>query len=136
MEKTWMLQQLPWAILFYLIGGWAWVFWGICSRVTVSIFGHWLIGHFAHNAGGKDWYVEGAAVQGHNIPWTALLTMGENWHNNHHAFPNSAKLGLESGQWDPGWWVLLLLKKVGLVSDLVTPDQLQIRPELTRLKKA
>ena len=136
MEKTWMLQQLPWAVLFYLVGGWAWVFWGICSRVTISILGHWLIGYFAHNAGGKDWYVEGAAVQGHNIPWTALLTMGENWHNNHHAFPNSAKLGLESGQWDPGWWVLLFLKKVGFVSGLVTPDQLQVRPELTRLKKA
>ena len=134
MEKTWMLQQLPWALLFYFLGGWSWVFWGVCSRVSISIFGHWLIGYFAHNSGGKDWYVEGAAVQGHNIPWTAIFTMGENWHNNHHAFPESAKLGLEKGQWDPGWWMLIILSKVGLVSDLVTPDKLPSRPELIKLE--
>ncbi|MDX1562847.1 MAG: acyl-CoA desaturase, partial [Gammaproteobacteria bacterium] len=31
MERTWMLQQLPWAVLFYALGGWGWVFWGICT---------------------------------------------------------------------------------------------------------
>jgi len=134
MEKTWMLQQFPWALLFYFLGGWAWVFWGICSRVSISIFGHWLIGYFAHNSGGKDWHVKGAAVQGHNVRWTALLTMGENWHNNHHAFPGSAKLGLEEGQWDPGWWVLMLLNKLGLASNFVVPDDVQDRPELVCMK--
>ncbi len=44
MERTWMLQQLPWALLFYALGGWGWVFWGICSRVSVSVLGHWMIG--------------------------------------------------------------------------------------------
>jgi len=132
MEKTWMLQQLPWAILFYSIGGWGWFFWGICSRTSVSIFVHWLIGYFAHNVGHRDWHIEGAAVQGHNIPWSSLLTMGENWHNNHHAFPRSAKLGLENGQWDPGWWVLLVLNRLGLVSELVTPDLLPNRADLQR----
>ncbi len=134
MEKTWMWQQLPWAFLFFCFGGWAWVFWGICSRVSVSILGHWLIGYFAHNQGQRDWHVDGVAVQGHNIPWTALLTMGENWHNNHHAFPNSAKLGLEAGQWDPGWWALKALEKCGLVSDLVVPNMASLRPELLRLR--
>ena len=99
----------------------------------MSIIGHWLIGYFAHNDGHRDWHVDGAAVQGHNIPWTALLTMGENWHNNHHAFPGSAKLGLEPGQMDPGWWALIGLKKLGLVSNLVTPDRLAPRPELIRI---
>lgn len=133
MEATWMLQQLPWALLFFVIGGWGWVFWGIASRVSVSIIGHWLIGYFAHNDGHRDWHVEGAAVQGHNIPWTALLTMGESWHNNHHAFPGSAKLGLEHDQWDPGWWVLIGLSKLGLVKNLVTPEQIEPRDELVRL---
>ena len=135
MDQFWMLQQLPWAVMFYFFGGWAWVFWGICIRTSVSIFGHWLIGYFAHNAGHRDWHVEGAAVQGHNIPWSSLLTMGENWHNNHHAFPGSAKFGLEDGQWDPGWWILLILKRVGLVSALVTPDSLSKRADLHRIQK-
>ena len=128
-----MLQQLPWALLFFVIGGWAWVFWGICSRVSISVFGHWLIGHFAHNDGHRDWHVAGAAVQGFNVPFAALLTMGESWHNNHHAYPGSAKLGLAPGQWDPGWWVLKALEKVGLVAGLVTPETLAARPELVRL---
>lgn len=132
MERTWLLQQLPWALLFLVIGGWSWVFWGICSRVSISIFGHWLIGYFAHNVGRRDWHVEGAAVQGFNVPFAALLTMGESWHNNHHAYPGSAKLGLEPGQWDPGWWVLKFLERFGLVSRLVTPDALESRPELIR----
>lgn len=133
MERTWMWQQIPWALLFYFIGGWAWVFWGVCSRVSVSILGHWLIGYFAHNHGHRSWHIEGAAVQGHNIPWTALLTMGENWHNNHHAFRYSARLGLEDGQWDPGWWTLKALESLGLVRGLVTPNIEALRPELLRL---
>jgi fatty-acid desaturase len=45
-----------------------------------------------------------AAVQGRNIRFTSLLTVGESWHNDHHAFPGSARLGLFAGEWDPGWW--------------------------------
>lgn len=133
MEKTWMLQQLPWAVLFFLAGGWSWVFWGICSRVAVSVFGHWLIGYVAHNKGHRDWHVNGAAVQGFNVPFAALLTMGESWHNNHHAFPGSARLGVEPGQWDPGWWVLLAMARFGLVSRLITPQAIATRAELERL---
>jgi len=135
MERSWMLQQLPWAVLFFAIGGWGWVFWGICSRVTVSIAGHWLIGYFAHNEGERDWDVEGAAVQGYNVPFTALLTMGESWHNNHHAFPGSAKLGVKPGQWDPGWWVLLGLEKFGLARNFVTPETIPERADLKPVAK-
>jgi stearoyl-CoA desaturase (delta-9 desaturase) len=120
MERTWMLQQLPWAVLFYWLGGWSWVLWGICTRTSASILGHWLIGYLAHNKGDRSWHVSGAAVQGYNVRWFALLTMGESWHNNHHAFPGSARLGIEKGQWDPGWWVLLLLAKIGVVENLMT----------------
>ena len=125
-----MLQQLPWAVLFYWFGGWGWVFWGICSRVSISVFGHWLIGYFAHNKGNQSWHVEGAAAQGYNIPWAALITMGESWHNNHHAFPGSAKLGIEAGQWDPGWWVLLALQRIGLASEFQTDATLPPRNDL------
>ncbi|MEM1132671.1 MAG: acyl-CoA desaturase [Pseudomonadota bacterium] len=121
LQRTSMLQQLPWAALFYIAGGWGWVAWGICGRITISILGHWLIGYFAHNHGHRSWHVKGAAVQGHNVHYTALITFGECWHNNHHAFPNSAKLGLEKGQWDPGWWVLLFLARLGLVWDMHLP---------------
>lgn len=74
--------------------------------------------------------VRGAAVQGKNIRWVSLLTMGECWHNNHHAYPGSARLGDGAGEWDPGWWALLALKRLGLVWGLRLPPDLPPRTEL------
>ena len=133
MERTWMLQQLPWALLLFFTGGLAWLVWGISMRVAVSVTGHWLVGYFAHNRGPRDWHVEGAAVQGHNVPLMAFLTMGESWHNNHHAYPGSAVLGLYKNQPDPGWWVLKLLNKCGLAGNFKLPHDLERRPELKSL---
>lgn len=133
MEKTWMWQQFPWALLLFYLGGVSWVIWGLFVRVAVSVTGHWLIGYYAHNAGGQHWHVTGAAVQGHNIRFASLITMGESHHNNHHAFPNSAQFAMFPGEWDPGWWVLMLLQKLGLVSQLKTPDDLPERKELERV---
>ena len=56
--------------------------------------------------------------------------MGESWHNNHHAYPGSAKMGLDRGQWDPGWWALLVLRRFGIVSKLVTPETIGPRSDL------
>lgn len=130
LECTWMLQQLPWAALFFAWGGWGYVFWGVCARVAAGVFGHWLIGYFAHNHGRMRYVVQGAAVQGRNIPLVSLLTMGECWHNNHHAYPGSARLGHASGEWDPGWWALCAMQRLGWVHALRLPEHLPPRPEL------
>ena len=130
LESTWMAQQLPGALLLYAAGGWAFVWWGVCARVTAGVFGHWLIGYLAHNHGELVREVRGAAVQGRNVRFTSLLTMGECWHNNHHAFPGSARLGLRPGEWDPGWWALQGLHRLGLIWDIKLAEHLPFRPEL------
>jgi len=122
LERTWEMQQIPWAVLFYCWGGWSFVVWGIAARLTVTISGYWLMSYLAHNHGVMQFHVEGAAVQGRNIRFASLLTMGECWHNNHHAFPDSAKLGLSPGEWDPGWWTLTLLHRCRLVWNLRLPE--------------
>jgi stearoyl-CoA desaturase (delta-9 desaturase) len=61
--------------------------------------------------------------------------MGEAWHNNHHAFPGSARLGLKEGEADPGWWVLSTLGRFGLVWDVKTPEMLPHRPNLVSLRQ-
>lgn len=133
LERTWMLQQVPVAVLLFLWGGWGFVFWGTCARVTAGVFGHWLIGYFAHNHGAMRYEVRGAAVQGRNVCFVSLITMGECWHNNHHAYPGSARLGLHPGEWDPGWWMLVALRNVGLVTRLRLPGDLPPRPELVAI---
>jgi stearoyl-CoA desaturase (delta-9 desaturase) len=130
-----MLQQLPWAVLCFAIGGWSWLVWGICVRVSVCVSGHWLIGHFAHREGGQSFIVEGAAAQGYNVAAAGLISMGESWHNNHHAYPGSAKLGLFPGQVDPGWWLIKTFEAMGLAWNIVTPDLLPYRKALRRLPR-
>ena len=140
-EATWMWQQAILAALLYALGSWDFVVWGVCVRVVVSLTGHWLIGHFAHRSGGMRYHVDGAGVQGYNVAlpkpltWlTGLLSMGEAWHNNHHAFPGSAKLGLHAGQLDPGWWILQLLIKLHLAWDIHQPADLPLRLAVHELK--
>jgi stearoyl-CoA desaturase (delta-9 desaturase) len=136
LEHTWMLQQLPWAILFFLLGGWDWVVWGIAVRVSVSLTGHWLVGHFSHRRGHQGWAVDGVAVQGYNIRFISFLTFGENWHGNHHAYPGSARLGIEPGQLDPGWWFILILKGLGLAQEIKSPADIGEREGLRRVGSA
>jgi fatty-acid desaturase len=130
LDRSWMLLQIPLAIVLYSLGGWAWVIWGVCVRVPLSLTGHWFIGYLAHNGGPRSWHLEGHAVQGYNVPGFGLISMGEAWHNNHHAFPESARFGLERGQNDPGWWLLRTLQWTGLVWNLNEPKDLPFRSEL------
>ena len=132
LERSWMWQQLPWALLFYALGGLPWVVWGVCARVAVGVTGHWLVGHFAHLEGEQSWIVEGACVQGYDIRLAGFISMGESWHNNHHAFPGSARLGIEPGQVDLGWEMILVLERLGLAWSIVRPGDLPARPDLRR----
>lgn len=130
LQRTWMLQQLPWALLLFWLGGWGFVCWGVCARVATGVNGHWLVGWFAHNRGEMHHEVRGACVQGHNVRLMSLLSMGECWHNNHHAFPGSARIGLHREEWDPGWWVLLAMQRLRLAWALQLPQDLPHRSEL------
>jgi len=133
LERTWMWHQLPLAVLLYLGGGFAWVAWGISGRITLSLTGHWLVGFFAHRAGSRTWHLHGHAVQGYNLRGLGLLTMGESWHNNHHAFPESARLGHGRWEMDPGWWFIHFLQRAGLARDVHVPESLPARREREKL---
>jgi fatty-acid desaturase len=132
-ERTWMWQQVPLALAFYAVGGWPWVIWGVCVRVSVSVTGHWLIGHYAHRRGPQTWVIDGASAQGFNVPLAGFISMGEAWHNNHHAWPNSAKMGLHPGETDLGWWLIKAFAALGLAHNIKTPDVLPEREGLRRV---
>jgi len=139
MEATWRWQQIPLAALLYYFGGWNWVIWGVSLRVSVSMIGHWTITYYCHNPhlrkrpGG--WQVRNAGVQAANLagPWSVmgLLTYGECWHNNHHAFPESARIGLEKKQYDPAWWFIAALEYLRLAHEVGLPRSEDQRDDLS-----
>jgi stearoyl-CoA desaturase (delta-9 desaturase) len=125
-----MLQQVPLAALLYALGGWPWVVWGVFCRVSVSVVGHWVVTYFCHNPGPGRWHVKGAGVQATDLRGLGFITLGECWHNNHHAFPESARMGLESNQLDPGYWLLCKMEQLGLVWNLGLPRRASERDDL------
>ncbi len=130
LENTWKWHQLIIAIPLYLIGGWSWVVWGILVRISLSIIGHWSITYFCHNPGKGNWDVKGASVQASNLSGLGLITYGECWHNNHHAFPESAKIGIERNQMDPAWWLIKALSKMEFIYDVQLPRKVEQRDDL------
>ncbi len=66
-----------------------------------------------------------------NLAWLALLSFGEAWHNNHHAFPTSAHHGLRWWEVDLSSLVIRALRRLGLIWDVV-----EISPERQRSKLA
>jgi stearoyl-CoA desaturase (delta-9 desaturase) len=133
LEASWMAQQVPIGLLLFAGGGWSWVVWGVCVRVTASVTGHWFVGHLAHRTGPQSWLVTDAGVQAHDVPWASIPTMGEAWHNNHHAFPGSARIGLYPGQSDWGYALILLLERLGLAWSIALPEHLARGKALPRV---
>jgi stearoyl-CoA desaturase (delta-9 desaturase) len=132
LERTWVLQQIPVGVALFALGGWSWVVWGVFGRVFVSVAGHWTVTYLTHNPGPGSWIVPAAGVQASNLVGTGFITMGECWHNNHHAFPESARMGLKPEEFDPGWVVLRWLKAAGLVWGLGSPRADAEREDLAR----
>jgi stearoyl-CoA desaturase (delta-9 desaturase) len=136
LQRTWMLQQIPLAVLLYFGGGWSWVVWGVMVRVSVSVTSHWVVTYRTHNPGPGRWHVRAAGVQATDLPGYGLVTMGECWHNNHHAFPESARIGLYPGETDPAWIVIRGLQRLGMVTRVGLPrpeanrDDIELRAEI------
>ena len=56
--------------------------------------------------------------------------MGESFHNNHHAYPESARMGLQPGQPDAGWLLIRVFRALGLAKNIRTPETLAQRAGL------
>ena len=132
-DKYWWIIQILIGCALYLIGGIDWVLWGCCLRVFVSSAGHWSVTYFCHNPGPAKWHVKGAGVQASNLRFGGFITHGECWHNNHHAFPESAQIGLDPNQLDPAWAVISALEKLGYVTDVNRPRDRSQQEDLRRI---
>jgi stearoyl-CoA desaturase (Delta-9 desaturase) len=109
-----------------ITGALAGLFWGGMFRILWVGNTIWSINSFLHCFGTSRFDTE---EHSHNSGLFALLTFGESWHNNHHAFPGSASFGLEWYRLDPGYWLIQCLEAVNLVSEVKVPtaEKIQLR---------
>jgi sn-1 stearoyl-lipid 9-desaturase len=116
----WIPLAISAAILFSA-GGWRFVLWGLCLRTVVGLHATYLVNSAAHIWGSRRFLT---SDQSRNSFWVAILSFGEGWHNNHHAFPQSARHGLAWYEFDLNWYGIRAMKGLGLVWDVKVPDQL------------
>jgi stearoyl-CoA desaturase (Delta-9 desaturase) len=108
--------------------GFTGLLWGGAVRVLVLHHATYSINSLCHFFGRRRFATKD---ESRNLLWLAPLTMGEAWHNNHHAFPTSAAHGMRRWEIDPSAWVITALEKLGLAWDVV-----RISPERQATKYA
>lgn len=118
------------AFLLFAVGGWAMVVWGVAARVVVGWHTTWFVNSLAHMYGGRPHETGDLST---NNWFVAILTFGEGWHNNHHAFPTSARHGLAWYQFDMNWITIRIFEKLGWAKKIKLAD---VRPQLVELKQA
>ena len=117
--------QIALAVVLFLIGGWSWVIWGVFVRLVFTYHTTWLVNRAAHMFGYQSFRSNDRST---NCWWVALLSFGEGWHNNHHAFPFSARMGLRWFEIDMTWWAVKLLALLRLADNIKVPtDQMKER---------
>jgi len=105
------LPSLVLLIGLLAFGGWGLMLWGVFLRVTLGLHATWLVNSATHLWGRRRFLT---LEDSRNSWWVALLTFGEGWHNNHHAFPTSARHGLRWYEIDLNWWGIRLLQLLGV----------------------
>ena len=106
---------LGWAIGGTLFAAFTGLLWGGLIRMLVLHHMTYSINSLCHFFGRRDYDTDD---ESRNLLWLAPFTLGESWHNNHHAFPTSAAHGLRWWQLDISAGVIWVLEKTGLAWDV------------------
>ncbi|HVC62601.1 MAG TPA: acyl-CoA desaturase [Acetobacteraceae bacterium] len=114
------------AVASWMIAGWPGLVVGFCWSTVALWHATFCINSLAHVAGRRR-YVTGD--ESRNNWLLALLTMGEGWHNNHHAYQVSVRQGFRWWEYDPTYYALRALSWIGLVWDLHVPPKAMVRGE-------
>ena len=124
-DRLHVLPPLALAWLSWWIGGWEWLA-AFCLSTTLLFHAVASVNSVAHLAGDQPFSTGDASC---NNGWVALLTLGEGWHNLHHAFQGSVRQGLTLRQGrvvvlpDPTYRFICLLERLGWARQLRIPSQ-------------
>jgi stearoyl-CoA desaturase (Delta-9 desaturase) len=114
------------ALLCFLIAGWSGLVVGFLWSTVLVYHATFCINSLAHVSGRKR-YVTGDDSRNNWL--LAVFTMGEGWHNNHHAYQSSVRQGFKWWEIDPTYYLLRALSWIGLVWGLKTPPEPVLRNE-------
>ncbi|HZN89147.1 MAG TPA: acyl-CoA desaturase [Thermoleophilaceae bacterium] len=107
-----------WLLTGTLAGAATGLLWGGLVRIFFVHHVTWSVNSVCHFLGNRRFETDDHST---NVPWLSLLSFGESWHHNHHAFPRSAEHGLR--RWeralDPSALVIWTLEKLGLARKVV-----------------
>ncbi|HUF32756.1 MAG TPA: acyl-CoA desaturase [Acidimicrobiales bacterium] len=117
-ERHDALAPLLLALACLAIGGWSGLVVGFGLSTVLLWHGTFLVNSLAHVMGRRRYATSDTS---RNSLLIALVTNGEGWHNNHHHYQASARQAFHWYQWDPSWYALWVLSKVGVVSGLKQP---------------
>ena len=107
------------AIGYALGGGYlaaSWVIWGMFLRLTFVLHSTWFVNSASHMWGYRNYETRDDS---RNNWWVAILTYGEGWHNNHHAYPRMANHGHQWWEFDVTYNTIRLMKLCGVAWDVV-----------------
>ena len=114
------------AALCFAIAGWSGLVVGFLWSTVAVYHATFCINSLAHVRGAKR-YLTGD--ESRNNWLLAIFTMGEGWHNNHHAYQSSVRQGFRWWEYDPTYYILRALSWVRVVWDLKTPPVAVVRNE-------
>jgi stearoyl-CoA desaturase (delta-9 desaturase) len=113
---------------FTLAGALRGYVWGGLVRIFLVHHVTWSVNSVCHFFGRRRFEIDDRST---NVGWLAVLSLGESWHHNHHAFPRSAYHGLRWWEVDPSGLIISGMQRLGLAWNVV-----RITPERQRAKVA
>ena len=133
LNKYYYLTAVAVGGVLFTIGGWSMVLVAIFLRTVMSWHFTWLVNSATHLWGSRRFDTRDDS---RNNALVAAVTFGEGWHNNHHAYPRSARHGLTWREFDVNWIQIKLMEKLGLIDNVYAYD-IATRSESTgQMKKA
>ncbi len=130
LDKYYWMTSIVLGIALFAIGGWGMLFWGVFIRTVWGWHATWLVNSATHLWGSRRFET---TDDSRNNGWIAAVSWGEGWHNNHHAYPRSAKHGLTWREIDINWYQIKLMEKLGLATEIYALD---LNDESKPLRKA
>jgi stearoyl-CoA desaturase (delta-9 desaturase) len=104
--------------LLYLWGGVSFLVWGMAVRMVIVYHATWLVNSATHKWGYRSFRTQDDSC---NLWWVSLVTFGEGWHNNHHAFQTSARHGFRWWEIDFTYIQIRVLALFRLARDIKVP---------------